>query len=198
MPNGTWPDNEHELMRSFRKGNPKADKEIFAMFYQGLYNFAEKLTENTAESEDIVSEIFIKLYTSRSSFESLQKIKAFLFTCTRNACFNWLRSEGKVVSLSENDQVNDIPELISNQPEWAPYEVELLLKIKELVEANLPKRRKQIFKMAFYERKKQIDIAKQLGISEQSVSKHISKAIAKLKKIVPPAGFLIILYLLIY
>jgi RNA polymerase sigma-70 factor (ECF subfamily) len=196
MQNGAKAENDDlQLIQGFNEGKDEAFRKIFERFKKDLCFFANRLTKNQQESEDIVSESFIKLFQRHPDFGSLSNIKAFLYLCTRNACFNWLNKNkvaGTVVPISEYDQVYNIPELIQGEPHWATVETELIIKIKELVEA-LPLKCREIFKKHYYEHMSQVSIAKELGVTEATVSGQLNNARAKLKALLLLASLLLVI-----
>jgi RNA polymerase sigma-70 factor (family 1) len=64
---------------------------LFRKFYPVLVLFARQLTRDKPAAEDIVSDVFGKLWQRQLQFASIQSAKAYLYISTRNACINHLR-----------------------------------------------------------------------------------------------------------
>jgi RNA polymerase sigma-70 factor (family 1) len=175
-------ENDPILIEAFRQGKDEALRAIFRSYYQRLCFFANKIIENQEDSADIVSEIFIKLFQKHKDFETLLNVKAFLYVSTRNSCLDWLKSNRirRTISLSDNEQVYNLPELTEDQPIWMPYKAELLNKIWLAVQ-TLPPQRRKVFRMRYYEHMRPIDIATELNISKATVSEHLTKSIEHIR-----------------
>jgi RNA polymerase sigma-70 factor (family 1) len=168
------------------------------MFHTGLWNFAKNLIKNQEESEEIVSDTFIKLFNRNTSFDTLENIKAFLYISTRNACLNWIKANktrqnlGTVISISQSEYTFNTAELIPDNPDLYHLEMELIVKLKEAVEA-LPDKCRKIFKMHIYEGKRVTDIALELGIKKGTVSTQIEIAKMKLKALIMFYSFFLLI-----
>src|SRR4051812_17685683 len=84
--------NEDQILLQFQKGDQLAFKAVYEKFYESVYRFTKRLTEDTHEGENIALDLFVKLWERRENFETLQNIKAFLFISARNACLNFLKA----------------------------------------------------------------------------------------------------------
>ena len=66
-------------------------KKIFLPHHQKLYKIAYRLTQNIAESEDIVQEAFIKIWNKRNELKEVENAEAFSVAILRNMCMDYLR-----------------------------------------------------------------------------------------------------------
>ncbi|HEY8967608.1 MAG TPA: RNA polymerase sigma-70 factor, partial [Puia sp.] len=145
-----------------------------------IYYFAKKFVGSREVAEDITADAFIKLYRLRANFNSLTNIKAFLHITVRNACLNYLRDmkwrEQKkrelLYMLTSADEVDRFPE--------EEYRAELLQRLYEEIE-KLPKKCKQVFKLAYLEGLKNEEIARLLKINTQSVKNQKARALKVLR-----------------
>jgi len=60
-----------------------------------LYRFAKRLLKNATEAEDIVQEVFIRLWSRREKLSEYKSIEAFAMTITKNLCLDNLKSKKK-------------------------------------------------------------------------------------------------------
>ena len=140
----------------------------FNQFFNEMYNcvclFANRFLENTIESEDIVQDVFIKLWDNFENFNSAIKIKAYLYSSVRNSCLNHIRHE-KVKRKYETSVISKI------QSDSFFYEkmveVESSRLIKEAIE-ELPPQCKKIMLLNLQGLKNQ-EIADDLNISINTV-----------------------------
>lgn len=187
-------ENDPILIEAFRQGKEEALRIIFRSHYQHLCYFASRIIGNQEDSADIVSEIFIKLFQKHNDFETLLKIKAFLYVSTRNRCLDWLQLNRvrKTFSLSENEHVYDLQDPTDDQPIWMPYKAELLDKIWQSVQ-TLPPQCRKIFIMHYYQQMKVNEIAKELNIPPSAVSNQLKIGINKIRKLITWITFLLLL-----
>jgi RNA polymerase sigma-70 factor (ECF subfamily) len=167
-------------LTAFNQGNSSAFRIIFENYNKILFSCAMQLVKDKEQAEDIVSEVFTKLWQRHEVFQTEDHIKAFLFVATRNACLNYLRHiQRKTASQSElsylqrdKDDQDIITDLI---------EGELLRKIYPLIE-TLPGKCKAIFKLIYFEDASTDEVAEKLRITPRNVLNQKRRAIQLLKK----------------
>ncbi|MCU4177756.1 RNA polymerase sigma-70 factor [Carboxylicivirga sp. N1Y90] len=80
---------------------------LFKQMYPGLCVFAQQFLVVSADSEDLVQEVFLRFWDKFDNFDSLTAIKAFLFQATRNSCLNLVRHE-KIKQQYEAEQIKTV------------------------------------------------------------------------------------------
>jgi len=166
----------------FKNGDPNSLNALFKMYYAPLCLFAERMIKDRPAAEDIVGEAFVKLWNRHRDFENQQNIKAFLYITTRNACLNMLKqmqreslSKKQLAYLSGDKEGFILNDIIRN---------EVLAQISSEIE-NLPEQCKKIFKMSYFEGRKNQEIAEMLEISVHTVKNQKARAIQLLKVKLP-------------
>jgi len=81
----------NDEVNGLRMGDEASIRQLYHLYYRPLCYFAERLVGNKAEAEDIAVDSFLKLLRKKDDFTTLPDIRSFLFTATRNACFDHLR-----------------------------------------------------------------------------------------------------------
>ena len=189
MLNSEWKENPQLLIEEFRSRNKEAFHHIYDLFHATLRNFAARLLNNPEEAEDIVAESFIKVWERCHTFNTVDGVRAFLFTITRNACIDFLkhshRKEASHKQILEMSQQDEEAYLQANM-----LKAELLEKVLSHVK-NMPDGMKQIFLMAYIDGMSTADIAKQLNLAEDTVRVQKSRAVKLLKKILGDKGLLV-------
>jgi RNA polymerase sigma-70 factor (family 1) len=168
--------SEPELLHAIASG----DKDAFAVIYQqhfaAAYHFAKRFVTDTQTAEDITTEAFVKLWERFSQFSSLSGIKSFLFTSIKNACINHARSAKRTTK-----RESEFTYLLNGHDE--PQENitgEVYQHIYNEIE-KLPSQEKRVFKMAYLEGLSNEAIAQELGINNQSVRNHKTRALKTLR-----------------
>lgn len=167
-------------------GDENAFKGFFNEFYQTLCLFANTYVVDQDLAADIVQETFIKVWDKRRDFDSLFKIKSFLYTVVRNACLNKLReNKNRRISLEEVDEQTFFRNtLIENEAYRIFYQA---------VEA-LPAQTRKIIELAL-DGKKNAEIAVELHIQESSVLTLKKHAYRKLRKLLGDYYYLLFIFL---
>lgn len=174
----------------FKKGDARALQVIFKQFYGPLCLFAERMLRDRPAAEDIVGDTFLKLWNRHTDFENLQNIKAFLYITTRNASLNMLKqmqreslSKKQLAYLSGDKDGFILNDIIRS---------EVLSEIYREIE-KLPEQCRKIFKMSYFEGKKNQEIAAMLEISVHTVKNQKARAIQLLRVKLPDRNLVAIL-----
>ncbi|EDM38044.1 RNA polymerase ECF-type sigma factor [Pedobacter sp. BAL39] len=165
-------------MQEFYEGNEKALAHFFKLHSKSLVYFTNRMLEDKAEADDIVSKCFLKLWQKHKDFKTEQNIKAFLYISCRNACMDYLASL-KVRTAAQEKYIIYLQE----GEETILYDV-VQAEVLDLVnkEINeLPDKMKVIFKMLYIDGKSTSDIAAELGLSIQTVRNQKTKAVTIIK-----------------
>ncbi|HEX9513826.1 MAG TPA: sigma-70 family RNA polymerase sigma factor [Puia sp.] len=184
---------EKELVENFMRGDPKAFKEIYDIYFNRIFVFAIKLTGAKEEAEDIALDSFTKLFKMYRRFENLPNIQAFLYVTTRNACLNYLKYRQTMESKKKEWAITNLE--TETWLEINQIEGEMLKAIYNAVE-ELPKGCKDIIKM-YLEGLNTAEISTRLHISAPTVRSQKRYAIQLLKAALRSRRFLAILVLLI-
>lgn len=87
---------------SFHSGDAQAFKQIFERYYKILCSYVYDFIKNPTTTDDIVQDLFIRLWEKKIDFDCQEKISAFLFTSARNACINLMRHENMKIEKLKN------------------------------------------------------------------------------------------------
>jgi RNA polymerase sigma-70 factor (family 1) len=177
---------EEELMQGLQRGDEAAVRQIYHLHYKALCYFADQLLHDKDEAEDVAVDSFLKLLQRKDDFENLKKVKGFLFTSTRNACFNLLE-RNKMKARHEQS----LGELLQNYESNANYE-EIFAKVLQLIYTEieqLPPQTKVIFTSTFIDGKSTAVIAAEMGISPKTVLNLKARALQKLRNKLYAEGY---------
>ncbi len=168
------------LFRRFRKGDERAFEKLFKKFYRRLYDFAFRVVRNKEIAEDIVQDIFIRLWEKKENIKPVN-IEGFIFKVLKNHCISYLRNI-KIINNVKLDLNNltHIEELyridfVRNEP-YVLIEKELQLEMDKVIN-KLPDRCKEVFILSRVNGLKNREIADKLGINIKNVERHITKAL---------------------
>ena len=150
-------------------------REFFLSMHPKLIRYATTLMGNADEAKDIVSEVFGRAW---EEFDSLSaEANTWLYTATRNACLNRLKHL-KV----EQTHIEAIILATQADVDNGYWKHEALLQKAEAIARSLPKPTCTVLRLCYWEKKTYQQVAEQLGISPDTVKKHISKALRILRE----------------
>lgn len=162
---------------AIRQDDRQAFGALFHEMYKPLVSHAFRFTREVATSENIVQDVFLKLWNQRHELVITTSMEHYLFRSVRNHCLNHL---DKIKVRSE--YLKMMTERSSEDDYSAFYpEPDLLAKIEAAI-SNLPEKRQEIFRLAREEGLKYREIADKLDISVKTVEAQITQALKQLRE----------------
>lgn len=172
------PRDDQYWMDELVKANEKALTHFFKLHAKSVVFFTNRLINDKQEAEDIVASCFAKLWERRSTFETADHIKSFLYQSCRNACLDYLRHLKVKTTVQDQfyKQLLDSEETILLQI----IRSEILDELNREIEL-LPDNYREVFKRLYFDQQKTDEIAMQLGLSVQTVRNYKTRAVELLK-----------------
>jgi RNA polymerase sigma-70 factor (ECF subfamily) len=174
--------NEKELLTEVSKGNEKAFASLFYAYHNQLGEYIVLLTASTEMAEEIVQDVFVKIWQNRESITEVEKFTSYLFILTRNYTLNCIRKKAGERKKKEGYTLHiadDAEEAVPDEPLLSPDYQQVI----DRAVAQLPPRQHQVFILK-QEGRKNADIAKELGISADSVKKYQQWAVKSIRDFV--------------
>lgn len=170
--------SEKLLVKQLISGNEKAFAKLFDIYRSPIYGYSLTLIKSKDHAEEIVQEVFIKIWLIRESLDLSKSFRSLLFTMARNMIFNVLKKAANDIRLQEELFLN-APE--SHNPTDRIMREADLNRIKQEAIDRLPPKRKLIFEMSRNDGKTYEDISQELGISTSTVKTQMSLALETLR-----------------
>ena len=172
-------EKEQLHLERLREGDQESFRWIFNQNHPRIYGFCLKLTGQQSVSEEITSDVFVRLWHKRKIVDPSFPISHFLFKITRDLVWNYLKKETK----ESRQQLQYALEWNASNPPTADSELILkdYLAIAETAINQLPEKRREVFLLHYQSNLDNYEIARQLDISESTVRVHLSKAIQFLR-----------------
>lgn len=168
-----------ELVGLLKKGDMAAFDAIYNKYCHKLYQFVIRYLKQEEDAEEIVQEVFIKIWESRAKIDVHASFESFLFTISYNSTISLLR---KRVSESKSKEYLKSVQQIQNATsvvDELQYN-ELNKKVQSLLEQLTP-RQKEIYSLSREEGLTHKEIAERLKISENTVKNHLVSTLKFLK-----------------
>jgi RNA polymerase sigma-70 factor, ECF subfamily len=171
-------ENESMLVKQLQKGNHQAFNALYLKYFSKLYGFCYKLTGNKTDSEEIVQEVFIKVWEIKHSLDPDRNFGSMLFTIGKHKIYNKARQRVyNKVYCSYIKNFNAEAEEITAQEISYNETQDFLGKAISL----LPEKRKEIFIMSRMEGLSNKEIAEKQNTSISNVENHINKALKSIR-----------------
>jgi RNA polymerase sigma-70 factor (ECF subfamily) len=168
----------NELISKLNRKDEHAFQAVFKQFYPAIVTFANNLVQDSHLAQEICSDSFIKLYQGEEIFASLENVKAYLFTITRNGSINAISKikqqtqvQKKLQKILEADDRNFIikQEIESELTELIFHSIE-----------NLPTECRRVFKL-YIQGMNYEEIAEELKVSASTVRNQKARGLKLLK-----------------
>jgi len=155
---------------------------LFKQYYTELCNFALKYTKNNEDAEEVVQDVFYKIWEKRSFINIKISIKSYLYISVRNKCLQNINHK-KIVRIYEKYIDKQDNTEASTPHENLVYEESIEIFNEAL--NTLPERCIEIFKLSRFEGLKYKEIAKKMSVSVKTVEANISKALKTFRNYFP-------------
>ena len=161
------------------------DETAFEAFYRShvfkLFQFAYVFVQNRELAEEIVNDVFLKLWQQRSRIDQIENLSVYLYVAVKNTAFNYLRK----VKTYAHDELVVQHFYLSPDPEQLMMTGELKRKIEQSID-RLPPRCKLIFKLVKEDGLSFEEVASILDISYKTVTTQMTIALRKLEELLRP------------
>ena len=159
------------FVEKLKKGDYNAYTLLMNNYYKNLCGYANLFTKDPSKSEDIVQNVFVKLWVYRKKIDSNIPIKRYLHKSVYNEFIDQYRKNKSVISLEEK-HLKAINTVIDNNS----FDIEkLMTRVNDEIE-KLPEKCKRVFILNKKEGLTHDEIAEYLQISKKTVEGHITRA----------------------
>jgi len=164
-------------LEGVRRGDAASFEALFRAYCQDLIRFGHRYTRDTPTAENIVQEVFLKVWRDRARLDPTDNVKAYLYTAVRNEALKHLRhAEVERRHAQELAMAGD--PVKTPEDEWHARAAAGAL--HEAI-ARLPDRRRLIFTMNRFDRLTYAEIARVLEISIKTVETQMGRALEFLR-----------------
>ncbi|WP_158288360.1 RNA polymerase sigma-70 factor [Mucilaginibacter psychrotolerans] len=185
--------NEADLLALVATGSQRAFTELFDAYYKQIGEYVYKLTESIEVTEEVVQDVFIKIWLRKETLPELDNFCYYLFILSKNHALNQLRKKA-------NDTARQMEWLTQFEEDTytadnSSLAEEYRILIDDAVE-KLPPQQKKIYKLSREQHLKHEEIANLLNISPKTVKKHVALALRFIKNELSPQNDIVIVAIL--
>ncbi len=161
---------EHHLLLRVAKGDETAFTVLFNRYYPLLSTHVFRITRSAPETEEIVQDVFFKIWMTRESLTAITAFRPYLWVIAKNRALNALQKMAR-------ERTNRAGYLQEFQETDAPDTVHDLYSLIDEAIEQLPPQQQKVYKLGRQERLKQAEIADQMGITVSTVKKYTQLAV---------------------
>lgn len=171
-------ESDKMLIQQLIKGNEKAFSTLYEKYLSDSYHFALSILKSKDHAQEVVQEVFLKVWLNREELDASKNFKSFLLTITKNLSINILTKATNDLSIKNKiyDSLETQRSTTSEYMLTQEYE-----EIKERAISSLPEGRKKVFVMSREEGKSYQEISEELGVSINTVKTQMKKALESLR-----------------
>jgi RNA polymerase sigma-70 factor (ECF subfamily) len=164
--------------RLAEEDSTEAFGQLYMAYMQHLLQFAKSIIRNHELAEEIVSDVFIRIWQNRKKVADIDNLKLYLYVSTKNTALNYLSRHFRKQSLSLDEMTVNLS-TASYNPEELLITSEAVKRIEHEIR-QLPPRCKLIFKLVKEDGLKYNDIAQLLNISVKTIDSQMAIAVKKI------------------
>ena len=170
--------SDERLIRRVRElGDKQAFEIIYKRYYKRLHGFARAFIREFQIAEDIIQNVFLKIWENKETWNPDGKLRHYLFTAVRNESLNYKR-HARIVQ----DSANELSKVYEEKIDFDANEdqSDIILEIEKGIN-NLPPRCREIFLLNRKSGLTYTEIADYLGISINTVNTQMGRALETLR-----------------
>lgn len=186
--------SDYKLVDKLQKGNVDAFDQIFKKYGDRLFGFVFKYLKSKEETEELVQDVFLKIWENRKNIKKEFSFKSYLFTIAYHEICAIFKQKHIQVKIKEDFLLNKNQAV--NLEEQLEYK-SVLEFVDKLIE-KLPEKQKIIFIKSRKQGKTTREIAKEMNLAPGTVDNQISMALKFLRENLPNNNLLFILFFAIF
>lgn len=160
---------DEELVRSAARGDPGALESLFDRYHRDLYRFFRRAIDAPDAAEDLVQEVFLRVWRYARSFRPDGTFRGWLYAIARNAAADHLRESSRLGSIRPDAVAEDLP-----APQSSAGDLSALL-------AHLPAADREVLVLARFHGLSGTELAAALDCSSGAARVRVHRALARLR-----------------
>ena len=186
--------SDYKLVKKLKEGDVDAFNQLFYAYSSRLYHFAFGYLKSKEKAEEMVQEIFLKIWSNRENIKEEFQFRSYLFSIA----FNYIKKQFRTRALI--NRYIDYAVAHGPDDEVVDEEIDyssLRTRIFQLV-GQMPEKRKEVFIKSRFEGKSAGAIAGELNLSQSTVENHLNLALRFLKQHLKGEHLSVLLFFCLY
>ncbi len=178
--------NDSELIEMIINVTPRAYRQIIKRYQTKLFSYLYRLVGNREETEDLLQNVFVKVYNNLDRFDRRKKFSSWIYRIAHNEAVNFLKKKGKKKFISLEDITTSKDKLEISTPERSPADSWIKKELKKEVEIameKLPAKYKEVLLLRYFLDKSYGEMSEILGKPVNTVGTLLNRAKKKLLQV---------------
>jgi RNA polymerase sigma-70 factor (family 1) len=171
--------NDAQLTYLVKTGVKEAFQELFERYGPRIYQFSYSYLRDREDSEELVQDVFLKIWEKRESLDRSKNIKAFIFKIAVNSLYDLIRRKNIENAYKDFAAANFVQ---TTDHTWHKVIFDEMLENLDRLVKQMPPERQRVFKLSREEGLTSDEIARKLNLSKRTVENQLYRAVAFLKK----------------
>jgi len=171
--------SDKKLVYLIANEDKTAYQKLFEEYAPRIYSFSLKYLNNKSDAEELVQDVFLKIWEKRKTLDASLNIKAFIFKIAVNTIYDFIRRKNIEHAFEDYARLN-----YTTNENYTWHDVifkEMQQKLESLM-AQLPEQQQKIFKLSKLEGCSNDEIAQKMKLSKRTVENHLYRSLSFLKK----------------
>lgn len=174
--------DEKKLLLELSQGSELAFTNVYNQYKNNVYSTAFRITKSKILSEEAVQDIFLKIWQNRETLSEIDHFENYLYIISRNHLFNSIKKIARETNLASEINVKEAG-FIDTDTSIKDEQYNTIL--NQIVE-QLPPQQQKVYKMAKLDGLSHQKIGESLGISPETVKKHMAQALKFIRLKISP------------
>lgn len=153
--------------------------ELYKLYYSKLLLFAKSIVRNKELAEEVVEDVFIKLWCNRTSVSKINNLNVYVYTAVKNASLNCLSNKATQLVSAPFDFLNIELEMETANPDELMITTEMMQNMYKAID-NLPPRCKMVFRLVREDGLRYKEVSEILNISVNTIDVQMAIAVKKI------------------
>lgn len=175
--------SDQSWLAAISTGDEAAFRCLFDRYRGRIYTYALRLSENTSLADEVVQDVFLKVWLKRKDLPGIENFSAWLYAIARNRLFDMMKQQAREQQTRESVQQEVAPS--ANNAELSLLEKEQQVLLRDAL-AKLSPRQQLIYNLSRNRGMKHEEIAHTLNISRNTVKTHLVHALRVIKEHISP------------
>ncbi len=168
------------LWRKFCRGDYSAFSELYRLLFPGLLAYGCKIGGDYEMAEDVIQELFLKLYQNKVKLKDDEKLRVFLFRSVKNGIYTQLERSAR------QQQLPNVPEdfkqdFMVDEDYLGSQEEDIRQKVRSIIKGLTPRQREVVY-LRFIHEMSYEEISGIMGINLQSAKNLLSRTVVSIRK----------------
>jgi RNA polymerase sigma-70 factor (family 1) len=174
--------DQSKLLYELSQGNELAFTKLYNEYKNVVFSTALKITKSRMLAEEVVQDVFLKIWQNHENLAEITNIENYLFIISRNHIFDMIKKIARDTSLVVDSNYKSTS---TNDTEDAIKDDQYNIILNQIV-GQLPPQQQKIYKMAKWDGLSHQKIGEDLGISTETVKKHMAQALKFVRTKISP------------